>query len=427
MSASIEIRVHVSGPSRGSDDARYRREAQGFLSFQSSQRINIIDKDDVEEPRGTDSSSPFFNKIYSNPDETVTTSDSLGPTQRTGAIRELFNSRLQSETPRGTPVRYTALRTPAATKLASPVLPWTSIKETPHLLVKGTPFPPRPQTAPGTPSRATRVLTRSQSDSWETPPSVIPDSQERRPYTQPQVLNSPILKRQLPPSSVSEELEPSPTRKRVRHRSPSPLQAESLQSQIELLQTQEIGPAATSLSQDGGNFKVTQGSNRQKAIWPKRGPEVGNHKFETHLTSRLVKLASDPNIESLNIKCPTTRPVGCMERGYWRVDIALWSESNKEKVWLVLEDFISRGKAGWGVWCARGIDSQNAYDKGRGKNWTTEHEDLLKVWCFGEVIREVFLILYIGGVNKKKNPETKAEWIDGNGDVVATATGKYLG
>ena len=423
MSASIEIRVHVSGPSRGLDDARYRNEARAVSAFESAGRVDILNQHDLNINRNTDSSSPLFSSHSNNHSDTLTTSDSIGPTQRVEAIRGLFTSRLQSETPKASPVRYTALRTPAAAKLASPVLPWTSIKETPHLLVKGTPFPPRPQSAPGTPSNPRKVLARSQSDSWETPPSVVPDSQERVLH-QVQVPDSG-LKRQLPQSSASNTPDPSPTRKRPRtHASSSPAAA-SLQTQIELLQTQEIGHSTATQSQNGDQTQATQGSGGQQVIWPKRGPVVGNHKFETHMTPRLLKLASAPNVKLLNIQCPTVRPIGRMERGYWRVDIVTWDEAHKGKLWTTLDDWITRGKAGWGVWCARGLDSNGNRNQAEG-DAGVKKEDVVKLWCFGEVIREIFLVLYIGGVNRKENPGSLAEWIDSNGDVVATATGRYL-
>lgn len=60
--------------------------------------------------------------------------------------------------------------------------------------------------------------------------------------------------------------------------------------------------------------------------------------------------------------------------------------------------------------CQRGRDTSVP------KPTSSEKEELLKVYCWGEVVAEVWLIMYMGG--KRKIKGLGSEWIDARGEAV---------
>lgn len=51
-----------------------------------------------------------------------------------------------------------------------------------------------------------------------------------------------------------------------------------------------------------------------------------------------------------------------------------------------------------------------------GAHTATKKEEVLKVYCWGEVVAEVWLIMYMGGKRKIKGLGSK--WIDAGGEAV---------
>ncbi|KAA6409889.1 MAG: hypothetical protein FRX48_06502 [Lasallia pustulata] len=45
MNPAVELLIHISAPSRGSDDAKYRKQALGFLGFEAATRHSILPRD----------------------------------------------------------------------------------------------------------------------------------------------------------------------------------------------------------------------------------------------------------------------------------------------------------------------------------------------------------------------------------------------
>ena len=434
MTPSIEVLVHVSGPSRGQDDARYRREAQGFLDFSPVERHYLPEIEEEEHLTSKVTEIPTLSQ-WLNSGTTGSSITTLPPTQRLEAIQELFHTRIYDSTPTRTSVRVDALRTPAvtaaATTISSPVLPWTSIKETPHLLVEQTPAPPRPHSALNhkAPSRQPRSFGRTQSDSRETPPSVIPDSQPF-PSSSCHQISSPILKRPLSSSFSSEDRHTTPSTKRLRRRSPSPLPSSSFPIPASSpANAQEHPPLGESSSQRSLVNEQVSDIKLPLEIHPKM-PEVGNQKLMTTLTTPLIELSNAPKMKALQIECILSRPVGPLERGHWHVSLGTWTRTAKEDMWRFLTDFIGRGKAGWNVWCVRELENKAsaASDSSDKENKAPPvQEEVLRVFCWGEIIREVFLVLFVAGVNDKKNKGAgQAKWVDSGQKIVGTVKGRYL-
>ena len=72
-----------------------------------------------------------------------------------------------------------------------------------------------------------------------------------------------------------------------------------------------------------------------------------------------------------------------------------------------MRGWVGRGKAGWGVWCAREVVGEEGKG-GVGEVW--------RVYCWGEVVREVYLLLYLA--SKRKVRGMGMRWVDAEGKEV---------
>lgn len=102
----------------------------------------------------------------------------------------------------------------------------------------------------------------------------------------------------------------------------------------------------------------------------------------------------------------------------------MWEEE-KGVLWEFLGRFVRGGKAGWGVWCGlEGVEADSGElvgnDGGRevggvGINGSAlddmqdEQEALLKVYCWGEVVAEIWNVIFIG--TGKKVRGSGARWV----------------
>ena len=410
MSPHLEILVHVSGPSRGIDDARYREQARGFLDFKPSKRHNILNNSWTHGHIPQDGQRPS-----SQPDAAKRDSFA-GPTQQLNTLRRRFHTRIQEATPGQAQHALQPLETPKTVNVfASPALPWTSIKETPHLLIERTPALQRPRTAPDAASRPAEVpkpLRRTYSDSWQTPPSVIPDSQPSQHSSQGHATSSPILKRPFQSSSPSPTRDSSLTTKRVRRH--SPLQVNNG------LDWQLISAPPSSLPLDSFSSSLSKDEEIQETGLPLEihplKPDISSAKFTSHLTPSLKTLAANlPLSKFFPAQC-SLRAIDPLERGHWLISLSSWDDALKTKFWTFLTRFIGGGCAGWGVWCIRELVHQSTGDSSDKENEPPRAEEVVKVYCWGEVVREVWLGLYGGSEKRLRNMGTK--WIDAGGDVV---------
>ena len=65
---------------------------------------------------------------------------------------------------------------------------------------------------------------------------------------------------------------------------------------------------------------------------------------------------------------------------------------------------IGPGRVGWGVWCTREADTL-----------------VVRVYCWGEVARHVYLMLYVA--SKSKVRKLGLNWVDADGEVVVQMRG----
>jgi hypothetical protein len=97
------------------------------------------------------------------------------------------------------------------------------------------------------------------------------------------------------------------------------------------------------------------------------------------------------------------------ERGHWRIDTLTWDTKRKNRFWKMLREEIVRGICGWGVWATRRDDEKVESGK-------SCRSSVVKVYCWGEIVGDMWLVLYMTSEGKVKG--TNAAWVDGGGLAV---------
>ncbi|KAL8936294.1 MAG: hypothetical protein Q9216_005011 [Gyalolechia sp. 2 TL-2023] len=393
-----EILVHASAPSRGSDDARYRKEAVAILEFEAVRRHDLpppkvqIDSEE-RQALGQDS---------------ITSTDPAPRNHLSEALTSWMTPILTRPS-----TQLLVGRTPAPSFYEkTSTLPG-------NLQIKRTPADQyRPRTAPSGPVaiEETPRLGHSLSHSFETPPSVIPDSQpvqdrSKRPFeensspspthrqspsskrakpdrgdewgewTQPEDTSTPPLNEPPRPSSPSPNHQRSPSPKRAQpdgggdseiwtqpeDTSTPPLnnlpQVSSSSSSSNPSspnippQPPTAHPPASTIHEDQ-HPRYRYGYRRRQALPPR--PKPGNQPFSSTSSSTTQVT---PNLKILR-KVTTRilqsvkphRTIHPLERGHWRFTIPAdddenaWTRKAKEDMWETLTNVIQSGSGGWGVW-----------------------------------------------------------------------------
>ncbi|GAB7365149.1 hypothetical protein MBLNU230_g6237t1 [Neophaeotheca triangularis] len=135
-------------------------------------------------------------------------------------------------------------------------------------------------------------------------------------------------------------------------------------------------------------------------------PPPGIEPFKSHITHSLSYLASHSDISAKYNPTAVTRSLQSLERGHWVFETRTWPSETREECWQFLESFVGSGKAGWGVWCSR----EKAGIGGAGEG------GVLRVYCWGEVIEHVYLMLYVA--SKSRVRKAGLRWVDSGGEAV---------
>ncbi len=170
----VELLVHASAPSRGKDDAHYRALASGYLLFEPVNRLSL--HDDNGNNRLSASKAHVDRQSHNLPLDLPR--DKLrGPTMFIDVDDEnIYDvSQSQGQAPSGSHIT----RSNANLSLESPQASFSSVLD--NLNSPVLPTPGRTvKTPPPSAKRKTDHSVVDNESSWDTPPSVIPDSQS--PY-----------------------------------------------------------------------------------------------------------------------------------------------------------------------------------------------------------------------------------------------------
>lgn len=113
------------------------------------------------------------------------------------------------------------------------------------------------------------------------------------------------------------------------------------------------------------------------------------------IPAQLVKLAGDLSTRYRPIQ---KREIEPLSRGHWLLDCSSWTSDHHNKTWAFLARYIRSGLAGWGVWCRRDQAHQS-----------------IKLYCWGHLVKHTYLLLYLASERKLKT--TGACWIGPSGEL----------
>ncbi|CAF9922350.1 MAG: hypothetical protein GOMPHAMPRED_002529 [Gomphillus americanus] len=152
--------------------------------------------------------------------------------------------------------------------------------------------------------------------------------------------------------------------------------------------------------------------------WPKTGTE----QYQTHKVGVFAYIASNTTLCNAYKPKSTKRPIEPLERGYWRLKIPFsWSTKAQDDFWSLLEDMIVQGKCGWGNWIehvdASSTNNPNpACQKEKKLDLRQGSIAEIKIWCWGEVIREMWLAVLMA--SRRQTMRLGMAWYDSCGNVV---------
>ena len=89
------------------------------------------------------------------------------------------------------------------------------------------------------------------------------------------------------------------------------------------------------------------------------------------------------------------------------------------KFWDFLGKFVGQGQAGFGTRCFREmVDVGSGRETGSDKENHNpgKQEEIAKIYCFGEVVGEIWIVLFLATERRIKG--VGAKWIDAAGEAV---------
>ncbi|KAI9847356.1 MAG: hypothetical protein M1837_002544 [Sclerophora amabilis] len=446
LPSEVEILVHVSAPSGANDDARYRAQAAGYLGFESELstyggcaflggRLELQNNarasgNQLEEDgrwglrEWTEVPGSGFVKDTVN-DEA---SSSLDFSLYSGSKGSFDSARVDVPRTTSTSRKRAALLQPEASsppykrlRSSSPCVHSVHCIKSSQDCSQGGIHDAESDVDNGGQDvgvgEGGGSLSPSPSnfDSWATPPSVIADSQPSIPG-----LHTP----HRPPG-------PRSNLTFIRPRSPLYLPARRSRSRSPPTNI------ATTLPPVPGSSEI---------VFPPPPATSTDTNVSSHITPALATLARQLPLTTHfrpHVRLQT-QPLDPLERGHWAFSTSSSASFPPEAItsfWSFLESFIGKGKAGWGVWAWRGCSEQNeeinrrndvnagenagrvesaeAQTKGNDARDLSKREmNDGKVYCWGEVVGHIWLLLVVASQRRIKNKSAGARWLDGAGRVV---------
>ncbi|KAI0164798.1 hypothetical protein GGR57DRAFT_212423 [Xylariaceae sp. FL1272] len=132
---------------------------------------------------------------------------------------------------------------------------------------------------------------------------------------------------------------------------------------------------------------------------PQPPVSISNINPDDLLTKGLRKLAEDINLPEKFRPQQEARDLRPFERGYWLLDCTTWSPQLKRDAWAFLANYVGTGIAGWGVWVTRDADFQR-----------------IKLYCWGHIAAHVYYVGYLSSQREVKY--TGTSWVDAEGKRV---------
>jgi hypothetical protein len=201
----------------------------------------------------------------------------------------------------------------------------------------------------------------------------------------------PSLKRRHQGASPRADSEPPPLKRHKRSSSAAATKPLARSSS-------DIGPQGASQEPSRlGTEDQTQILNCVEVHPPE--PPIGIMELE-HLqlvTEQLQEMARKLNLEKRFRPVSRKRELRPFERGHWLLDTSKWDQDTAKRAWGFLWNYISKGTAGWGVWCRR------------DEEWSW-----LRIYCWGSLVGHIYLLLYLA--SERKILFTGGSWIGGDGE-----------
>ena len=173
---------------------------------------------------------------------------------------------------------------------------------------------------------------------------------------------------------------------------------------------------ARSLQADSSDSLFEQGGS-PTFIRPPVPPTAVSEQPPTFASTTLIKLKEAPELANCYpSRAVTTRAIRPGERGYWafhphsKFD-KQWTKKVATEMWRSLRQYIESGALGWGVWLVR-IPPVHATAT------ESEQPEEVRVFCWGEVVEHVFLLLYTLSFSRVKR--FSPVWRDAEGKEVVT-------
>lgn len=203
-------------------------------------------------------------------------------------------------------------------------------------------------------------------------------------------------------NSVSSRAESEPPRSGKRTRGINDLEVTTSLARS----TSDVGPRPTGSSRDPRTPCSSRNAKRLRVDGPSPAVGIGALRDDSILTPKLAQLARRLGIDGRFHPLRQTRELRPHERGYWRVDCAVWTTEQRMGAWEFLANYIGIGDAGWGVSCIRDDEF----------TW-------LRVYCWGRIIRHIYFLIYLASRRELLNTPD-VTWMDGGGSAVVVMKAK---
>lgn len=456
----VQLLAHISAPSGRSDDDRYKAQAAAYLSSFARKTYKVT-RTAVANPRSrgdgrsdedlrtigfSDShdSTTFIDDTqlaYAALESQLPSSSLAGPkssAKRTiserGSDGHVENTKLVSSS-RSLAQNPSVLSSHGSKRRRGNGSQPSSSDKDPVPRAPGDPNPPAGgEQGQDTERRSSLANARNQNETLNTHDSTseLPTS-----YSLSEVISGSLKERQQLSERSSSDPGPQldaliaksllPTKLRGQQSS----SAETASDEVRSNTARRRQPAATEPSKEA--TKASQGPSEatlaavkslSSSIFPPKA-ETSIAGFKSHISLAMEHLAQESVIRECYKPVTVSRHLSPLERGHWRIECSSWPLEEQISFWRSLEDAIGSGRAGWGVWCTRGPVVQ-CKDDGTiaagslPSSSTSEAATIgpIRVYCWGEVAKHVYLMLYVASKSRVRRLHVGLQWIDSEGLVV---------